>query len=98
MRIVDQVHREEPLWARDFPTAGTGRMSIHSSSECDASRSPIGTAMSWLLACVVEGFAACGEAMHPGCAGLGERVDRQVSERNSQSGGHEQIERGGGAP
>jgi hypothetical protein len=125
MRVVDQVHRQEPLSALDFPTDDATRMSIHSetidrleltvplpadgggpvgngsppgSSEGRASRSPIGTAMSWLLACIIEGFAAYGQAMHPGCIDLGELVDRQVPERNSQSSGHEPIERGSGVP
>jgi hypothetical protein len=50
----------------------------------DASRRPIAKAIAWLAACLIESFAAYGEAMSPGFFEAGELIDRQDHERNSQ--------------
>jgi Domain of unknown function (DUF1127) len=55
----------------------SGNRSPQSPSAPDTSRRPIATAMSWLVTCLIESFAAYGEAMSPGFFEAGELIDRQ---------------------
>jgi uncharacterized protein YjiS (DUF1127 family) len=45
-------------------------------------------AICWLMACLVESFAAYGTTMHQSFAGPGERIDRQQPKPYSPPGGH----------
>jgi uncharacterized protein YjiS (DUF1127 family) len=60
-----------------------GNDSPQSQSEPDAARRPIAAAMSWLATCVIEGFAAYGEAMY--FVDPSEVIDRRDLERNLQA-------------
>jgi hypothetical protein len=42
---------------------------------------PIAAAMFWLVAAVIEGFSACGEAMSPGLTVPGELIGQAGQER-----------------
>jgi hypothetical protein len=68
--------------------------SSRSHREPSASRgSPTGI-LSRLLSCIIKGFAVCGEAMGPGCFGLGLHVERQHLERSAQLRGQSEHVRG----
>ena len=72
-----------------------GNDSPQSQSEPDAVRRPIAAAMSWLATCVIEGFAAYGEAMY--FVDPREVIDRQDLERNLPARDrHENEERNAG--
>jgi uncharacterized protein YjiS (DUF1127 family) len=62
--------RRHPRLERCWPANGTGRTtdvrSYTMSSEPDAWWCSIPAAMSWLRTFLIDGFAACGAAMHPG--------------------------------
>jgi uncharacterized protein YjiS (DUF1127 family) len=58
--------------------------SPESKSEPDASRRPVATALSWLVARLIEGFAAYGQGMHPSFVDLGECIDGRNLEWDSQ--------------
>lgn len=85
-----------PHPASEGPASGNGSPRVR--SEPDASRHPIATAMSWLLAQLIAGFAACGEAMYPGFAVPAEFIDGQEPEWNSQPHRWAQHERGDEVP
>lgn len=72
---------------------GRGPADAESESKCgtpeskyepDASRRPIATAWSWLVARLIEGFAAYGQGMHPSFVDLGECIDGRKLEWDSQ--------------
>jgi hypothetical protein len=58
--------------------------SPESKYESDASRLPVATALSWLVARLIEGFAAYGQGMHPSFVDLGECIDGRKLEWDSQ--------------
>jgi uncharacterized protein YjiS (DUF1127 family) len=58
--------------------------SPESKYESDASRLPVATALSWLVARLIEGFAAYGHGMHPSFVDLGDCIDGRKLEWDSQ--------------
>jgi uncharacterized protein YjiS (DUF1127 family) len=64
-----------------------------SKSEPAESRRPIAAAMYWLVAQLIEAFAAHGEGIHPGPAYQGELIDDQELEQGSQRHCQTQDER-----
>ena len=79
MRIVDGVHGETSSWASGTHAAYPGAGPTHegpasengsalSLSEPDSPRRPVAAAISWLVAHLIEGSAAYGEASCPSSA------------------------------
>lgn len=66
--------------------------SPESKSEPDASRRPVATAVCWLVARLIEGFAAYGQGMHPSFVDLGECIDGRKLEWDSQCRPHTEDE------
>jgi uncharacterized protein YjiS (DUF1127 family) len=76
--------------ACEVPASGDG--SPQPRSESNASRHPIATAMSWLVAQFIEGCAAYGEAVYPCLLDLAEHDRDQEPERDSQRRWQAQVE------
>lgn len=110
MWIVDEVHSGKGVpetartpgdsrpacGANEWPPSSNG--SPQSPSVPDAPRRPIAKAMAWLGTCLIESFAAYGEAMSPGFFEAGAFIDRQEHERDSQPGWQPQDEPWSDAP
>lgn len=108
MRLQDQVHRDASPQSLDTWATETAHRSLFSETthcpshtdKCEGSYSPsdgpIAKATSWLMACLVQGFASHGEAMCPGLAAPGELIYRQEPKQSSQPGGHDKDVNGSG--
>jgi uncharacterized protein YjiS (DUF1127 family) len=95
MRIVDGVHGETSSWVFDtdaeYSVARTTREgpaseneSAQSVHESDARRRPFGAAISWLVAHLIEGFAAYGEAIYPSFVDHGGFADGHKPNQDSE--------------
>ena len=92
MRIVEGVHGEAPSWLFDAndecpgagsAPAGEGRPAS-SLSEPNAPRHPLATAIAWVVAHFIEGFAAYGAAIYPSFVDHGGLTDGPEPHRDSE--------------
>jgi uncharacterized protein YjiS (DUF1127 family) len=109
MRIVDRVHGETSSWAFDANAEYPGAGSTHagpasenrpaqSLSEPNAPRRPFAAAISWLVAHLIQGFAAYGEAIHPSFVDHGGLTDGNEPKRDSELRGPAEIGHRSDAP
>jgi hypothetical protein len=107
MRIVDRVHHDRsslgPYTCPEYsaPLAGpapackgpaSGDASLQPRFKSTTSRHPITTAMSWLVALLIEAGAAYGEAIYPGLLVLTALNHDQELVRDSQRRCQDQVE------
>jgi uncharacterized protein YjiS (DUF1127 family) len=72
--------------------------SLQSQSVSDAARHPVAAALSWLAVCLVEGFAAYGQAVYPSFVDPSKIDDHQEPAPGSQSRSRAQGEQKSEAP
>jgi uncharacterized protein YjiS (DUF1127 family) len=108
MQNIDQLYREKrsskadagelnathvslfPGTCRDWPA--TSDKPPRSRPRLIASRFSVADALSWLTSCFIDGFAAYGEALGPGCAEASTLSDCQEGHRNSRARGYDRNE------
>jgi uncharacterized protein YjiS (DUF1127 family) len=97
MRIVGKVH-PGTCAAEKASEGPVDNRPPQSRFELNASGRRTATAMPWLVAWLIEGFAAYRDAMYPSIVDRGELIDGQELERNSQTRWQDQGKHGSNVP
>jgi uncharacterized protein YjiS (DUF1127 family) len=106
MQNIDQLYREKRSSKPDASELHATHVSLFPRTSRDwpatsdkpprsrpvASRFSVAAALSWLASCFIDGFAAYGEAMGPGCAEASTLSGCQEGHRNSRARGYNRNE------